>query len=187
MKQKIACLFVLYLVLAATSYAQITKGFWMFGGSGSLGTGSTTFLNNTYKSTYIKLDPRGGYFFKDKLAAGITLAYDFQKSGVGSIFLDPSQSLGLGPFIRYYFLPIDKKVNILAEINGAYSRVFDANAGSLQYGALTGVSIFLNSSVALEILPGYRIYTTYRDPKSRSNDFMINIGLQVHLERDQDN
>jgi hypothetical protein len=187
MKQKFACLFIFSVLFFSASYSQITKGFWMFGGSGSIETGSTTFLNTTYKSTYIRLDPRGGYFFADKLAAGLTLAYDFQKSAVGSGSPEAAQSLGIGPFVRYYFLPTEKRVNILTELNGAYSRVFDANAGSLQYGILGGVALFLNSSVALEILPGYRAYTTYGETKSKSNDFIINIGLQVHLERDRDN
>jgi hypothetical protein len=187
MKQKFACLFIFSVLFFSASYSQITKGFWMFGGSGSIESGSTTVLNTTYKSTSIRLDPRGGYFFADKLAAGLTLAYDFQKSNVGSSFSEPSQSLGIGPFVRYYFLPIEKRVNILAEVNGAYSRVFDADAGALQYGFLGGIALFLNSTVALELLPGYRAYKTCGDIKSNKNSFVMNIGLQIHLERDRDN
>lgn len=182
MKQKVACFFIFYFLISTVGYSQISKGFWVFGGSGSLSSGGATTNNLIFKSTSVNIKPRGGYFFIDKLATGLSFNYFFQKSSSGG----PSTTtngIGLGPFVRYYFLPTDKRVNVLAEVYGTYSTQIKSKVGVFEYGLTGGVAIFLNSSVALEILPGFQ---SFREKNSRSNYFITQIGLQVHLEKDKE-
>lgn len=178
-------IFLLIIASLTINYAnsQITKGFWMFGGTGSVISGSTTTLNTTYKATAISLNPRGGYFIANKLATGLALNYDYQKSGVGTSFSEPSQAIGLSSFLRYYFLVPTNRINILSEINGGFNKPLNSNKAAFQYGFLGGIAIFLNSSVAIEILPGYRASTINGSTPSKLKTFILNIGLQVHLER----
>ena len=179
---------IIFLIIASLSinYAnsQITKGFWMFGGTGRIISGSTTLLNTQYKSTAINLNPRVGYFFINKLSAGLRLNYDYQKTVDGGGFPRSSQAFGAGPFIRYYFLKNDSRINLISELNGGFNKPTDSKNINYEFEVLGGIVLFLNSTVAVEILPGYNSYTTTGAAESKSKNFILNIGLQVHLQKE---
>jgi hypothetical protein len=180
MKQKFACVFVFSFLLISSSYSQITKGFWMIGGSGEFSSGKVVYSNMLYIPTTLQLKPKAGYFFFDKFASGLDVNYFFQKSSTGGP-ATKSHSIGVGPFARYYFLEKDKRVNILSELYGAIMTEINISFSSLQYGFSGGVAVFLNSSVAIEFLPGYQ---GFKNKDTRSNYFVTRIGIQVHLEKD---
>jgi hypothetical protein len=187
MKRKILTITLLFCSFALQSTAQIKKGFWMFGGSGSITASTTTSSNIEYKYSSIILKPRAGYFFMNQLAAGLNLEYSSQKSGIGSPTRSSSKAMGIGPFIRYYILPPEKMANLLFELNGNYSKNVNSKDGFYQYSFLCGFVIFLNSSVAVEILLGYQGgHSTGSTTKTVSRNFITNIGLQVHLERNRE-
>ena len=151
----------------------------MLGGSGEFSAGKVVNNNLLYIPTTLQLKPKAGYFFFDKFAAGLDVNYTFQKSSTGGPMVK-SHLIGVGPFARYYFLENDKRVNILSELHGAIMTEINTSFRSLQYGFSGGVAVFLNSSVAIEFLPGYQ---GFKDRYSRSNYFITRIGIQVHLEK----
>jgi hypothetical protein len=187
MKRKTIILLLIVIFFTTDTYCQLTKGFWLFGGNGSIISSSTTFMNTSYKYSSIILKPRAGYFIINNLALGLNLEYNYSKSGIGSPLITSSQAIGIGPFIRYYFLSEGKRYNLLGELNGNYNKNINSKDGYYQYSFLGGLAIFLNSSVAVEILPGYQGSNSIGSPnKSVSKNFIMNIGLQVHLERDRE-
>jgi hypothetical protein len=188
MKRKTIILLLVMTFFAANTYSQLTKGFWLFGGNGNLRSGSFTLPGNTFKSTQIDIQPRAGFFPVDKFATGIILNYSLSKnkSSVGPA--TSASTFGVGPFARYYFLKKEKQLNILTEFNGTYSTQtgsLNTQTGIMQYNILTGPVIFLNTSVAAEILTGYRYSKETISNGTSGSQFIIQIGLQVHLERDR--
>jgi hypothetical protein len=187
------------LVFTATSNAQITKGNWMVGGSGSFSSkkyqandsNGNKEINN-YKS--IDLTPTIGYFIIDKLSVGISLGYK------GEFYIgtttSPQQnynSLYTGPFIRYYFLKPEKTFNIFAE--GGYiignrhasSWAFESNDTKINSYTFTGgTSFFFNSSVGLELNLKYLSKNeTLENSELKVDDFQVNIGFQIFLEKNK--
>lgn len=181
MKQKIACLFLFAFFISRVGYSQISKGFWMFGGSGEFSSGKVVNNDLLYIPTTLQLRPKAGYFFIDKFAAGLNLNFFFQRSSTGGP-ASKSSSLGVGPFTRYYFLEKSKQVNILSELHGTFLTDLNSNSKGVEFGFSAGIAVFLNSSVAIEFLPGYQ---GLRDKFSTSNYFTTKIGIQVHLEKNR--
>lgn len=182
MKNKFACIFVFLFFITATGFSQISKGFWMFGGSGEFSSGKVVNNDLLYIPTTLQLKPKAGCFFVDKFAAGLNLNFFFQKSSTGGP-ASKSSSLGVGPFTRYYFLEKGKPVNILSELHGTFLTDLNSNSNGVEFGFSAGIAVFLNSSVAIEFLPGYQ---GLRDKFSTSNYFTTKIGIQVHLEREKE-
>ncbi|MBX9785476.1 MAG: hypothetical protein K2X48_19495 [Chitinophagaceae bacterium] len=189
MKRKIALTLTGILLLAVSSFGQITKGFWMFGGNGNLRSGTFRPTGREIKSTQIDIQPRVGFFLADKLATGVLLNYNLSKNNeVGVQSSTSTSTYGIGPFIRYYFMPKEKQVNLLSELNLIYSRqtgVFNTNTGLIQSDILAGPAIFLNTSVAVELLMGYRYSKETISNGTSANQFLFMIGLQVYLEKDK--
>jgi len=181
MKQKIACLFICSFFISTVGYSQISKGFWMFGGTGEFSSGKVVNNDLLNIATTLQLKPKAGYFFVDKLAGGLSVNFFYQKSSAGGP-MSKSYSLGVGPFARYYFLEKSKRVNILTELHGALLSDLGSDSRSVEFGFSGGVAVFLNSSVAIEFLPGYQ---GLRDKSISSNYFITKIGIQVHLEKDR--
>lgn len=69
---------LLLTFLLTNSYSQITRENWLVGGNGSF----TVFKVRDEKSRYLQLSPNIGYFFIDKLAAGLKLSYEYNKLGI---------------------------------------------------------------------------------------------------------
>ncbi|MBX9784143.1 MAG: hypothetical protein K2X48_12710 [Chitinophagaceae bacterium] len=176
---------VLFLFFISAS-GQITKGFWMFGGNGSLRSGTFSLPGNEFKSTQINIQPRVGFFPSDKFATGILLNYSFNRNKQAIGPAGSASTFGVGPFVRYYLLSKEKQVNLLAEANGLYNwqtGSLNSKSGQTEYSIVAGPAIFLNTSVAVEILTGYRYSKETQSNGSLGKEFLIQIGLQVYLER----
>ncbi|MFD0837261.1 hypothetical protein ACFQ0I_15890 [Mariniflexile aquimaris] len=184
MKLKI---FIISLFFTTFSYSQITKNNWLVGGSGNFKTTTTKFLSDGTKPydnrTIFTIAPNVGYFFYDKLSGGISLSYTYD-----NIFED-YQYFGIGPFVRYYFLNPEKRINLFLQGNYNYyeggAKTVDGNdTGKFHnngHGFKAGSAIFLNSSVALELSLDYisnRLNSTLKE-----KTFMIGAGFQIHLEK----
>lgn len=84
-KTLLTCLFVCTWLVSS---AQIERGYWLVGGSGTYSSSKveSSFAGTTgsSKTTSLTVTPRGGYFIIDNLAGGITLNYTSSKSTVDS-------------------------------------------------------------------------------------------------------
>lgn len=167
------------------TYSQITKGNWLVGGSGNY----TVYKVLDEKNLYMQLSPNVGYFFSDKIVAGIKVSYTSNKTG-GSTFSGRKTGIYFGPFARYYFLNYQERFNILIE--GAYQYGFEkakgysgtANKYSLNtFSFAAGPVIYFNTSVGLEFLFGYT-QSKYTNEGFHRSQFQISIGLQFHLEKE---
>ncbi|WP_324720029.1 hypothetical protein [Salinimicrobium sp. HB62] len=180
------------LVILATSLtlnAQITERNWIVGGSGSF-TSSTAISEDTSgreiqsKATGIALDPNIGYFLMDKFAVGLDMGIGFSNPPERN---NSNWSLGIGPFVRYYFLKSENLINLFSEANFLYSTGLSKINGdrtSTRFGLSTGGVLFFNSSVGLELSLNYTDTTSKRDGlfDSEFKDFFVGLGFQIHLE-----
>ena len=111
------------LFYSTIATAQLDKGVWLGGGSGSFYSYNETYTsptyNNTAKYTTIDVSASLGFFFIDKLAAGLRPTFSSYKGEVTSPGGGKTNSykIAIGPFARYYFLNTDKPFNILADVS----------------------------------------------------------------------
>lgn len=177
--------FILCLLLLGTqaANAQLTKGNWLVGGSGSFS--STKFESDaTSKSTltHLRLSPNTGYFFLDKFAAGLRISFSRQTQDVTGSGIFNQTNIDLGPFVRYYFLPTEKQLNFLVDAAYQYGKEKEANVARSTLSVNAGPAFYFNSSVGLEFLAGYSI-EKYRNFAGSNNTFSLSIGFQIHLEK----
>lgn len=186
--KKISNLVLSILFINIQANCQITKGNWMVGGNASFS--STTFKSEAGQRNTafnIEMTPNIGYFIADKIATGLKVGFGEQGGkSTGSSHYSTYTDANFGPFLRYYFLPFDKQLNVLVE--GVYQYGFEG--GNLKkiskntFAFFTGPIVFLNSSVGLEFLIGYSTFK-YVGFAGSNGTAQVGLGLQVHLERDK--
>jgi hypothetical protein len=181
--------FITAFLFTGVANAQITKGNWMVGGSGSFTSSKNTSTDgfdgntSTWKQNTLQLIPNIGYFLTDKLAVGA--AVNFNYYGSPDSDLKGTHSYGIGPFIRYYFLKPESRINVFAEASYHYGFTNQSVIGKFEtngYAFKAGPAIFLNSSVALECTLQYN-YTKVNANSSDSGNFVVGLGFQIHLEK----
>lgn len=185
MKRNTFFLCLLLVVVQATN-AQLSKGNWLVGGSGSFSSTQYKSTAGTQSTGYdIKLSPNVGYFIAEKFATGLKVS--FGRSGgkaIGTSTYSTYTDASFGPFLRYYLLSADRQFNILTEgiyqygLEGGNREKNSKNTFSLAAGPV----IYFNESVGLELLIGYSSFK-YLDFDGRNNTIQFSLGLQVHLEK----
>jgi hypothetical protein len=192
---KIVVLITIFILkICNISHCQISKNNWLVGGNLSyskVNSAGTNASNN--KTTTIEIMPNIGYFIFDKLAVGIKqnthLSKEKRPQVDGSTNTFNQNNFSFGPFIRYYFLDIDNRVNVFSDFSGYYTFITNRSNGirggvskSIDYSIFAGSALFVNSTVGLEFLLGY---TGFKDieNESRSDKIQFRIGLQIHLEK----
>ena len=136
----------------------------------------------THGST-LNLSPTVGYFIRDRFSLGIKMGYQHYRN-VNQNSVDQSSVFGLGPFVRYYFLPIDKSINIFGQLDYSYS-TSNPPTPSVKvniYSLALGTVIFLNSSVGVEFAVSYSLDNTIQY-SSQSKSVQLNLGIQYYLEK----
>jgi hypothetical protein len=187
MKKSTLLILVTFLFLNK-SRGQITRDNWMVGGNANFAFSNASAGGNDSKTINLSLAPNIGYFFIDKFAGGARLSFNRQHTKFGpSNNFNTFKTYAIGPFVRYYFLDVDKQYNILLE--GSYQfgneKIETTNNSSsniLSFSA--GPVIYFNSSVGIEFLFNYSSTGTSGN-QGRGNSFGIGIGLQVHLQKDK--
>jgi hypothetical protein len=166
--------------------AQITKGNWIVGGNLSYNRISETGPNIALDRTSIlNITPMAGYFLKDKFVLGLRSEYNNVSANFGDGNRSYTNRLDFGPFFRYYFLPVNNRVNLFSE--SAYLLTLSkSNLSKLEsfQGFLINVGpvIYLNNIVGLEFTLGYT--SQYLKGNSGNlNYFRTGIGFQIHLEK----
>lgn len=127
----------------------------------------------------------------DKFAGGARLSFyrNHIKYGPSNNF-STFKNYSIGPFVRYYFLDVDRQYNILME--GSYqfgnnkveTNNSTSNNSTNTISFSTGPVIYFNSSAGIEFLLNYSSTGT-SGFKGRGNSFGVSIGLQIHLEKDK--
>lgn len=181
--------FIVTLFSTLSASAQLSKGNWMVGGNinfnyekterKNTNSMETVVLSNAGRGVYtLILQPQIGYFFVDKFVVGTGLNYT-------NSFLEGSKidfsypNFEIAPFVRYYFLQIDKPYNLFIE--PSYAKEFSNQLGNIEaIGIKTGFVFFLNSSVGAETILNYRRGT--RGDNTSTNIF-LGFGLQIHLQK----
>jgi hypothetical protein len=170
------------LVASSSMYAQINKGQWLVGGN-------ATFQSTKYgdgdagKNTYFEISPNAGYFFADKLAAGLRASFWSDKDKSDD---DALSSFSIAPFVRYYFLDPAQKVNVFADASFGFGSVGRDDKSSFnEFGIMAGPAIFLTPNTALEFALFYKsaggdAYKIGAEDE-RQNRFGLSVGFQIHL------
>ena len=165
------------------THAQLTKGNWLVGGSGYLSSQTQSQSGLNVKGFNLELSPGVGYFFVDKLVGGVKIGFTYSKIKYLGVAQN-STNIRVGPFLRYYLLNSEKRINIFSEASYQYSHIsgnsFNSyNENTLRFSA--GPVIYFNSSVGLEISLNYEYYNS---PKTETdvNKVFLGIGFQIHLE-----
>ncbi|HET7733509.1 MAG TPA: hypothetical protein VFK73_06690 [Paludibacter sp.] len=181
---KVILVFLVALNLSLAGFSQITKNNWLVGGNGSFSVYKV--LDET--SHFLELSPNIGYFFLDKICAGLKPSYVYDKRAF-STYSSKKTGFYVGPFSRYYFLNVEKPFNILTELTLQFGseKVKGYNSTPTKYSLhsfsfATGPSIYFNSCVGLELLAGYAL-SKYTNEEFERSQFQVSVGLQVHLEK----
>ncbi len=175
MRKKLLSTAILTLCISAFTFAQIEKGNWFFGGSGSLDfntsnekikTGSTT--SDGYKYTDFDFRPQVAYFVIDRLPVGLSLDLDIDKEK----FTDPDgeynwTSFMVGPFARYYVADFDG-IMPYAEVaaglgSGNNKYTYDGSSSDSKYSMFAyrmgaGATYFVTENVGIDLFIGYASY-----------------------------
>jgi hypothetical protein len=166
-----------YLLLFVVNHhasAQLYKGQWMAGGNVSVTTYNNYFFK--YNSLSATAVPNIGYFFVDKLAGGL----DFYVNWGETKFSYNFTTYGFSPFLRYYFLPAENKVNIFANTSFGW-QIANLGHGFTQWTLSAGPSVFISSNFAVELALQYAAYSGGLDTDYHPRNFAINIGFQFHF------
>src|SRR5690606_17529070 len=180
---------LLLLALSLNSFSQIQKEQWMIGGNAAFSFAQSEEL----KMSTLQFSPSGGYFFSNKLAGGMRVNF-------GSETYDWTDhkyrysNISFAPFLRYYFLPAEQKVNLFAD--AAYGFAWSRHkeiiySGSHTYwyntmSVMAGPAIFINKHTALEVTFGYTHLTRGPVDSTATNKLQVGIGLQIHLGKQKE-
>lgn len=191
--KKTILLFLITSIFYNHADSQITKGNWLVGGNASFSFSNSNVETNDVKTTTISVNPDIGYFFIDKFAGGLRLSFynNHIKSGPPYNNFFTFANYSIGPFVRYYFLPVDNPYNIITE--GSYQFGGDkttSNNPSGNYNSnnsftfSAGPVIYFNTSVGIEFLLSYKSFGN-SGSNTRGSLFGAEIGLQIHLQKDK--
>lgn len=171
--------------LSFTSNSQITKSNWLVGGNGRIAFGNQTTNTIDSKSIDIGLSSNAGYFFVDKFATGLRARLDYDKVKFSGGVSKTTQ-IGIGPFIRYYFLNPDNRVNLFSEAAYQYIHSTSNNGntsdGSNAYIFSSGPVFYFNSVIGLEVALNYELYKE-ASTNTSVKTFFISMGFQIHLQK----
>lgn len=168
-----------------TANAQITKGNWMVGGSGTFYNSKAESNSSVSEGMGINMFANVGYFPFDKFVVGLTPSVGYSKTKGNS---NSSKGFGIGVFTRYYFLEPEKRINLFSHLEyNFFSNYFGDNKTSTNnnYIIKGGPVIYLNSSVGLELTLNYENSksNSVNGSDSTFKNFKVGVGFQIHLEK----
>lgn len=163
--------------VASQSFAQTEKGNWLLGGSASFNTNT-----NSASYTIIQLSPLIGGFVANKFAVGASIPLSYYKDSYRRI-----SSLGLMPFVRYYFATTEKSSLFGHAAFGIETATIKYSSGSPYVGEQNnnstsgivglGYTYFLNKSIGVEGLLNYN----WSNADYNVSSIGLNIGFQIYF------
>jgi hypothetical protein len=187
MKNIFPILITFILLSINDSIAQIEKGNWLIGGNGNINYRKTKDQFGATKDFNLSISPDIGYFLKNQLALGLRSGIN-NSAFKSNTTTSSNTSLGLGPFLRYYYIKPPKNINLASELSYSYfvniNRSISNNQGNSLYTFMTGPVLFLNKNVGLELLFGYK--SNFKSGNSVNNSFWFSkLGFQFHFENNK--
>lgn len=181
---------VLLLICLAfkCSFAQLEKGNWLVGGSGSFSSEKYNYGTSNSKTTNLNLSPAIGYFFANKLAGGLKPIYSYQIIADNSGFSNNSEinELGISAFLSYYLLKKTEPFNFLTQVSYGYLWQKDSSSNSEDsqdsYEITGGPVYFINQSIGINLFLGYSL-ADFREIEYKQKRFSTGIGFQIHLTK----
>jgi outer membrane protein W len=180
MIKKVMLMIFIASISNTAAHCQITKGNWLVGGSGEFHNQHEDLQGSDIRGLTISVAPDIGYFIIDKLGVGLNVTFSYNRTKVKDN-IGKTNILGLGPFVRYYFLPSDNRINIFSEAAYEYTTVFDGDYQNDFYFS-AGPVIFFNSSVGLELAAKYSTSNS-KISNSTAKTVFLTIGFQIHLQK----
>ncbi len=189
---------ILGMVFYGATFAQFSQGNFLVGGMTNL---STTFETNKVKSggttttvsktTSFSLQPQGGYFVIDNLAAGAGIGLSTSTTKFdGTNNKDGSNQLVFAPFGRYYF---DKLyVQGAFQFGSAKSKATSGGTTTTTkfsvggWSILGGYAFFISDAISLEPQVGYAsqsLKVKNTNAKSIDSGIVIGIGLYGYISK----
>ncbi|NVO10707.1 MAG: outer membrane beta-barrel protein [Bacteroidales bacterium] len=194
--------FILMLFVFSV-YGQTTQGTFLLGGDSKLDFSA---MNSKWKtdngsgssgsSMSFQLSPKIGFFIIDNLAIGVKLpiGISYQEDKNHNKF--SSTSLGISPFIKYYFGTSNIKPylnssagfsSLTAKDNPVNGSTIKSTTGMFSFDLGGGFGIFLNDKVSVDIGVGYN-YTSYKDKENNDNNYRniysglgLGVGISISL------
>jgi outer membrane protein len=136
--------------------------------------------------------PKIGLFIIDNLAIGVKIPIGFQFQKAKNNDKNSSTSIGISPFLKYYFGTSNIKPYLNGSVGFSSMTMRDnpvtgpsdkSTVGVFSYELGGGFGIFLNDKVSVDIGVGYN-YTSYKDKENNSNnyrDIYSGIGLGIGI------
>ncbi|HEY6503791.1 MAG TPA: hypothetical protein VIZ28_07455 [Chitinophagaceae bacterium] len=171
---------ILLAVLVMSSrllFAQVEKGNLLIGGKIGFSSESNS-EDDDYKLSRFVFKPNVGYFFMNKLAAGIRGSIES-----GKYYDDSYSDVLIGPFVRYYLLAAAMKTNILIDACYKFGSEKDGTSdsyGKNQFAISAGPAFFISRCFAIEMLLQYSTLK-YSDFSDKYNKIAFVIGFQLFL------
>jgi hypothetical protein len=163
--------------------AQLTKKNWLVGGSGSFSLQIQERSTLNVKTTFLDLAPNIGYFVIDKLATGLKVTFQNTRiKNQNTITNNPT--IAIGPFVRYYFLPKENRINLLSQVGYSYYDDLKTKSSINTFSASAGPVIYFNSTVGIEFTANYQ-HLRFNPSDGQVRNFFVAIGLQIHLEKEE--
>lgn len=169
-------LFSFLTLLSIQALAQTEKGTTLVGGSLNL---QTTSNNSTFS-----INPNLGFFPANNFAIGANVVLNFSK-------LDSlkTNTIGLGPYVRYYFGKTQTKPFVTTEVNFLHRSIkntavaskLDEKSNGVGFLLGLGFAAFVNDMVAVEGLTGYNYSKFNASPGS--SGFAMRFGFQLYFNR----
>ncbi|KHJ38353.1 hypothetical protein PBAC_13590 [Pedobacter glucosidilyticus] len=166
------------------SFAQLEKGNWLVGGSGSFSSAKYMGIPVDFTQTNIDISTTLGYFILNKFVTGVSGGYSYVKAdyyGHPNYINSSYNTYNIGPFLRYYFLPIQQRANVFAQTE--YNLGFSDD--KLYRKALSfkaGPVLYINNNIGIEFNLGYSIIQN-EDSVRKIYAFQTGIGFQIHLKK----
>jgi len=152
-------------------------------------SGSNTY--NEHNNRSFSLIPKGSYFIMDNLAVGLqVLMARFSNQHVDSEGKWTETTLGIGPFVRYYyplekvypFAELETMIGSCVEKSPNSGSGYDETRYSLFTGGLyLGAAVPLGDKVTFDVMAGY-LRTVWKETEENEDDFReIYIGPAVRM------
>lgn len=187
--KKLLAVITLFLLFFGKANAQITEGNWMVGGNASFNHSKYESFGDfpsKSKSSGMQLNANLGYFVINNFAVGVSPYFGFSNLEGSN---NSHTSYGIGPFVRYYFLPSDKMINVFSQAGYRYGITYAQGkkaSTNNDFDIKAGAVVFFNSSVALEFTAEYHIdkgKAINNNSSHQFNYFVLGLGFQIHLEK----
>ena len=190
MKKVILLLFC--CLLFKFSFAQLEKGNWLVGGSGSFSSERKIRNDVTEKMTQINLNPEIGYFFLEKFVGGLRPLYShltyLQDNDIS--VRQTYTRLGMDTFLGYYLLHNKNPFNLLTQLEYGFTRETQEKLKPLGNDSIFKISggpvYFVNESIGINLVMGYSVLSRKSILTGETRvikEFSTGIGLQIHLTK----